>query len=86
MKRMRKKKMMMMMMMRRKKMEKAMKMTEQRRANQMLLKVEMVGKGNFVPLQVCGKYPVGGIWKIWNPGTGTGTVVIYLDLWSVMSL
>jgi len=40
-----------MMMMRRKKMEKAMKMTEQRRANQMLLKVEMVGKGNFVPLQ-----------------------------------
>ena len=56
---MRKKKMMMTRM---RKIEKAMKMTEQRRANQMLLKVEMAGKDNLVPLQVCGKYPiVGGI-------------------------
>ena len=46
------------------KMEKAMKMTEQRRTNQILLKVEMVGKENLALLQVCGKHPtVGGIWK-----------------------
>jgi len=49
---MRKKKMVMM---RRRKIEKAMKMTEQRRGNQLLLKVEMVGKDNLVPLQVCGE-------------------------------
>ena len=73
------------MMMKRRRMEKAMKMTEQRRANQMLVKVEMVGKDNLPSLQVCGKYPsVGGIWKTWNPGSGT--VVIYLDLWSAVVL
>ena len=42
---------------RRRKVEKVMKMTEQRRANQVLLKVEMVGKDNLAPLEVCGKFP-----------------------------
>ena len=41
---------------RRRKVEKVMKMTEQRRANQVVLKVEMVGKDNLAPLEVCGKF------------------------------
>ena len=74
-------------MMMRRRMEKAVKMTEQRRANLLLGKVEMEGKDNLPPMQVCRKYPsVEGIWKTWNPGSGTRirTVVIYLNLCSAV--